>query len=92
VDGHTVLPVAGTHPQLVCGDGAHFRDLQQRRDVLAQPVDGAERREGVAARQDVFALQLLAAARRELSAYFPSLASARMLLFSGNSPTNPVIR
>src|SRR5204862_1332982 len=68
MDPDAGLPVARAHPQVVCRDGTHLRNLQQRRYSVAQAVHSTNCCEGVPAGNQVLTLQLLAAARCEIHA------------------------
>ena len=68
VEADDVVAVGAAEPESVGGDGADLGDLEQggvRRRQRAQPLDRHQR---AGPRDEVLALELLAAARRELQA------------------------
>jgi hypothetical protein len=68
VNGKGVSSVAGTHPEVIRRDGAHFGNQEEWRNVLSDSVYGVERGKGMLAGNEVFTLQFFAAARREVHA------------------------
>lgn len=58
--------VSGAHPKIVGGDGADFGDKQVLNPFVAEAVDGFKRSDGVTKRDEVFGLQFLATAGREI--------------------------
>jgi len=65
MNGGAGLLVAGTHPEIVGGNGADFGDEKVRRDLVAEALNGEYGFDGVLARDEIFRLQFLAGAGGE---------------------------